>query len=438
MLSALGKKLVNIHSQNETMLINSTEFQFQILDQFAGINNKVKSYQEVYKEYQARLKERIDLQLKEMENRKERDYLEFLVKELEEANLDNINISDLQQKGDLIENSEKILENLQYANSVLENEEIGPKIALKALLEAFSNLTEYDKKYAEVHSRLMSIKIELDDIDNEIGGMIGDLSIDEEEAQIVKEKLESVNSLTFKHNVNDLHGLIQLKSDLELKLSGINDNSERLEELIEITEKLKEEIAKKSKEISVERRKAIPVFEKAVAAKLAEMAMENAELEIAISPVIEPNRFGADNITYLFTANKGAPKNELKKVASGGELSRLMLSFLEISSEVDHLPTMIFDEIDTGVSGEVASKMAAVLKSMGKKLQIISITHLPQVAAAGSEHIYVSKSTNKDKTTTLVEKLNNEERVLAIARMLSGEEISEVAKENAQSLLANN
>lgn len=434
-LKDLGEKLVKIHSQHQTLLINTSSFQFDLIDSFSGIDKAVNDYKKRYQLYRDKVNRKIELQVQEMQNRKEKDYLEFLISELNDAGLKTVDEVELRQRQQEIENIEKIKESLSYAQSIFENDDAGPKIAIKELLETFQNLKGLSSKYADVYERFLSLKIELDDLDNEVQQLNDATDFDEEEAAIIQEKFELINSLLYKHNVSDIPALIELKNSLDEKLNNINDTSDLLEQLEREIDKEKTELEEIADQLHQDRESSIAKLTEEVKTILNDLSMSDAELFIDLQKEDKLGINGWNSIDFKFNANKGGIPTSVKKVASGGELSRLMLAVLKIISQRKQLPTMIFDEIDTGVSGEVASKMGKVMKIMGDKIQIITITHLPQVAALGEHHLFVSKSSDTDKTTTEVKALNFDERVDALAQMISGTTITEAAKENAVNLL---
>ncbi len=435
-LKALGAALISIHAQHQTLAIFETDYQLDVLDHFAGINEEVTAYKKAYTAHRKLVNELIELQVKDKESRKEKDYLNFLLDELEAANLKKLNVDDLKSKALRIENAEKIEQSVQFAQSVFENEEFGPMVGIKTLLETFEELKKYDPKFADISARLLSLKIELADLDNEIGSLQNDETFTNEESEVIREKLEQYNALSFKHNLQDVQQLIELQDSIQLDLDAISSLENEIEKTTATIAQQKATLAKQAETIHKKRATAIPAFEKRTNGLLTNLAMPDAELKIELT---ENDAFGAtgkNDIQFLFKTNLGGDFSPVKKVASGGELSRLMLCILRILSETKKLPTLIFDEIDTGVSGEVASKMASEFVQMGQKIQVIAITHLAQVAGKGSAHLHVSKQKGNNKTTTNVQQLKADSRIDVLARMISGEEITAAARENAAQLLA--
>ncbi|WP_070137862.1 DNA repair protein RecN [Crocinitomix algicola] len=436
-LKALGEHLMSIHTQHQTLSILSSDFQMDLVDHFAGHIDLVKNYTKNYNHYRQNVNELIELQVKEKENRKEKDYTTFLLDELEAAELDKLDFEELKSKANKIEYAEKIQTSIKFAQSIFENESIAPSIALKTLIETFDDLKKYDPQFADISARLWSLKIELDDIESEVSNADDIDLFSEEDIVMIREKLESVNSLLFKHNLNEIDELKNLQTSLQKDLEAISSLEERIVALENNINTQKRELHELALKIRKQRLNAIPKLEKEVKNRLSNLAMPNARLKINLVEKEKLTKQGYDQIDFLFNTNVGGEFIPLKKAASGGELSRLMLTVLSILSEKKKLPTLIFDEIDTGVSGEVATKIANEFQSMGKQMQVIAITHLPQVAAKGKQHLHVTKTIKGNKTSTSVVILEPEERIEIVAGMISGEEITAAAKENAENLLTN-
>jgi DNA repair protein RecN (Recombination protein N) len=436
-LKSLGEKLISIHTQHQTLQILNSNFQLDVLDHFAGIEKIVTNYSKTYASYRNKVNSLIELQVKDREARKEKDYLAFLLTELEAANLAKLNLEELKQKSAKIENAEKIQTAIQFAQSIFENDSFSPSIGIKTLIETFDELKQFDPSFADISARLWSLKIELDDIEGEVSNSGDDELYTEEEAVLIKEQLEQFNNLSFKHNLTEVDQLIALQESISADLDAISSLENNITTLESEISKLKKDLNQEANSIQSKRKAATAKLEKEIKTRLNELAMPNAELKIDLTEKEKLSTTGFDQIDFLFKTNLGGSFSSIKKVASGGELSRLMLVVLSILSEKKNLPTLIFDEIDTGVSGEVASKMALAFDKMGTKIQVIAITHLPQVAAKGKTHLHVSKQTSADKTNTHVQSITADERIDVLAGMISGEEITQAAKENAANLLSN-
>lgn len=434
-LKELGQQLIAIHSQHQTLELFNATFQIEVLDAFAGIDQEVLDYRNLFQIYRKKVNEHIELKVKDMENRKEKDYLSFLIDELRAADLDHTDLNELKHQFDKIENAENIIEQLSLARSVFNNDEIGPQIGLKTVLESFETLKGFDDKYADLHARLLSLKIELDDVANEIDNLDTDFEISDTEAIQIKEKLDLLNTLTFKHNLTEVSELIALKNDLENQLHEIDSLEDKMHQLEQEIAELEKDLKARAVKISSARAQHAPGLCDKIHQSLTQLGMESAELKVEIQELERLGTHGIDGIEFQFKTNIGGSFLPIKKVASGGELSRLMLSILSILSEHKNLPTLIFDEIDTGISGEVAAKIASEFVKMGQRIQLIAITHLAQVAAKGKSHLHVTKSAENDKTVTFVHALSGEERVNELAKMISGEQITDAARENALHLL---
>ena len=434
-LKELGEKLISIHSQHQSLDVFSSSFQMELIDHFSGIEKEVNEYRSKFRLYRKKVDQRIELILKDKESRKEKDYLEFLLKELEEAQLEDSNLEELQLRSAKIENAEKINESIRFIDSVFSNENYGPYNGIHSILESLDDLKKMDSGYVDLAARMLSIKIELNDIESEIAQKAGEFDFSEEDAQIVRDKIEKFNSLLYKHNLTDLEQLIELKSKISGQLSDIQLVEDELSTIDDEIKQLEQDLHQRATTIGKARRKRLSELEKLVSEKLSHLAMPDAELKIELQPKEQLGSNGLDEIEFLFKTNLGGQFSPLKKVASGGELSRLMLTILSIMSANKNLPTLIFDEIDTGVSGEVAAKIASEFQRMGEQIQLIAITHLAQVAGKGANHLHVSKSSSSDKTTTSVNNLKGEERITELAKMISGETITDAARENAINLL---
>ncbi|WP_027419959.1 DNA repair protein RecN [Crocinitomix catalasitica] len=434
-LKNIGNSLISIHTQHESLSLFTTEFQTEVLDYFAGIQEKVADYKKLYKSYTHDINSLAELSVKEMENRKEKDYLEFLSTELVDAQLNKIDFEELKAKSVKIENATQLKDAMSNAVSILDNDELGPIVGLKQLIDIFDKIKIIDPIYAGLHGRLLSVKIELDDIENELSALNDDDLFTAEEILLINEKMELINTLLYKHNVHTIAELIELENEISEKILNINSIEDSLSDLKERIDKNKKTLTEKALAISKSRKTFAPKLEKAIHSKLGHLAMAEAAIKVDISNTDNLSIYGFDQVTFLVRTNLGGQFSPLKKVASGGELSRLMLSVLSILAEVKNLPTLIFDEIDSGVSGEVAAKIANEFLAMSKHLQVISITHLAQVAGKAENHLHVAKSNSSGKTTSAVRSLDTEQRINVLAQIISGEEITEAARDNAKQLL---
>jgi DNA repair protein RecN (Recombination protein N) len=434
-LKTFGEKLMKIHTQHQTLDLFSKQFQMELLDSFSNTEKDVIDYTKLFSIYKSDKQKLINLKLTDTENRKEKDYIEFLLTELEEANLDVVNISELENEHNKIQNWSSIKEALDSATSIFQNSENSPIASIDSLLTTLHPLQQIDSFYNELILRLNSAKIELQDIEADIESKNDLDDLDEEKAVLVKEKIESINALSYKHNVNSIDELIELRNKLAIQITGFGSVEAEIEELENSILKNYNILKEQASEIHTKRETNILPLQESITKILHQLAMPNAEIKIDLALIDDLNANGLNTIDFLFKTNLGGGFLQIKKSASGGELSRLMLAILVILAKTKSLPTLIFDEIDTGVSGEVAAKMAAVFEKLGKKSQLISITHLPQIAGKGKIHYHVFKSDSDDKTRTKVVQLSETERIKELAKMMSGEKITDSAIENAKQLL---
>ena len=434
-LKSLGDKLVKIHTQHQTLDLFDKTFQMEVLDGVAGLYDEVKQYKKDYKTYLNLKLQLSQLQISETKNRKEKDYLTFLIDELNQANLDGINVKELQSEYNTIQNWSVVKESLQNAKGVFQDESTSPIHSIDILLTILYPLKDIDSKYSELILRLNSAKIELQDIESEIENLSDVDDLDEEKAIEIKEKIEAINALSYKHNVNSIEELIELKHQFEKQISEFSSVEHQINDIQLKLSNLKTSLHQQAEFLNKKRIESISSLQKEVNGWLEDMSMPNAELKIELLTEKQLNYLGLNTIDFLFKTNKGGDYLSIKKTASGGELSRLMLSILVVIAKTKALPTLIFDEIDTGVSGEVASKMANVFKQLSQTSQLIVITHLPQVAGKATHHYHVSKFDVNDKTNTKVIQLKEAERINELAKMLSGEQLTDTAIENAKQLI---
>lgn len=434
-LKSFGEKLMKIHTQHQTLDLFSKQFQMELLDSFSNTEKNVIDYTKLFTVYKSDKQKLVDLKLTDTENRKEKDYIEFLLTELEDANLDTVNISELENEHNKIQNWSAIKESLDNAISIFQSSENSPIASIDSLLTTLHPLQQIDPFYNELVLRLNSTKIELQDIEADVESKNDLDDLDEEKAVLVKEKIESINGLSYKHNVNSIDELIELRDKLAVQISSFGSVEDEITQLEDAIADNYKTLVALANDIHAKREAHISALQESITKILHQLAMPNAEIKVDLKLVDDLNTTGLNSIDFLFKTNLGGDFLQIKKSASGGELSRLMLAILVILAKTKALPTLIFDEIDTGVSGEVAAKMATVFEKLGKKSQLISITHLPQIAGKGKIHYHVFKSDNEDKTRTKVVKLSDKERVVELAKMMSGEKITDSAIENAKQLL---
>lgn len=436
-LKQVGEQLIDIHSQHATLEISNQQIQLLVVDLMANHQELLENYKSSYKTYKKKVKQ-LDTLIEQSEKEKaELDYLQFQFDELEQAKLSADEQENLEQELQRLNHAEEIKSNLLNASTLLQNQEIN---ALNLIKEASNQLQQAERYQQDINTlgdRLKSCLIELKDIASEIEDIEQTISFDENKATLVNERLDLIYSLQKKHRVNSNLELLNYQEELSLKLNKILFADEDIERLQKEIQEEKLLLIEQAKTISLNRKNAIPAIEEYIIKILTEIGMANAYIKLE-QLVKEENNFdqdGLDQIKFLFSANKGHQLQELSKVASGGELSRLMLSIKSLIAKKTALPTIIFDEIDTGVSGEVAHKVGNIMEKLAEDMQVITITHLPQMASKGKSHYYVYKEIKDNFTYSQIKKLNNEERILEIAKMLSGEHPKESAIQNAKELL---
>ncbi len=435
-LNELRTKLIDVHSQHQTLQLSDNSFQFSILDALAKNKEKIASYKRGYAKLNQLKKELKELEAVQKEANQQYEYNLHLFNELEEANLKVDEQEELEEKLEQLNNIEDIKLNLSEALEISINEEIGVQSLLNTLENRLIKIASFSKKYQELSERVTSVKIEIDDVISELENANENVDFNPNETEELNDRLQLIYNLQKKHAVASNKELIIVLEDLSEKVSQV----ENAEETINNKQKEIDDVAVKLDKlaglITKSRVASIPKLTKELQFLLSELGMENARFSIKINPTKNYFSNGKDELEFLFSANKGGSFGELKKVASGGELSRIMLSVKKVLSENTQLPTIIFDEIDTGVSGEVSNKIAAIMQQMGKHMQVIAITHLPQIASQGKSHYKVFKKEVKGVTTTNLKQLTTEERIKEIAEMLSGKDISDSALTHAKELLS--
>ena len=434
-LQVLGERLLDIHSQHQTLQLTNDDFQFQVIDALAANGNYLQSYSEhlnAFKSLQSELKL---LHTQKAEAIKEHDYNSFLLKELEEAKLVVGELFSLEEEYETLNNIEDIKARLSDSNEIISNDEVGIIHNLTELKQQFSKLSNYGSHYKDVFERINSSLIEIDDIFSEIENLQENLEADPKRLEVVNAKLQVLHNLMLKHSAADENELIQIRESLSQKIS----ETENLDVTILQKEKdilaIQKQLETDSKSIHANRSKVIPQLTQQLEAILATLGMPNSKFNIELHEGKTFFSNGTDELEFLFSANKGGNFNELKKSASGGELSRIMLAIKSILSKYIQLPTIMFDEIDTGVSGEISNKMGSIMQQMSKSMQVFTITHLPQIAAKGDTHFKVFKEDINEITQTQLKKLNSDERIVEIAQMLGGAKLSDSAIAHAKELL---
>ncbi|MES2131888.1 MAG: DNA repair protein RecN [Bacteroidota bacterium] len=434
-LKELGDSLIDIHSQHETLLLKETNFQFELVDAFAQTTALFADYKKQYSALQKLKKQLEDLVNQELQAKKDLDYYQFQFNELEETDIKEGVLKTLEEESETLENAEFIKSNLSKSSGAISGGDENIVSALAVIKQQLQSVAKFSTKFNDFFERINSVVIELKELTSDIEQAEEDVVYDANRLEEVNTGLDKLNRLLKKHGVLTEEELLKIKADIELKLqqfSSLEVNIDKTKKEITAQEKQCKALAT---DLSKKRQKATEGIEQNIKTMLASLSMANAQFKIELRPQENLSSTGLDNVSFLFTANKGAEFKELHKTVSGGELSRLTLCLKALLAEHTALPTIIFDEIDTGVSGDVADKIGNILKTMGKRMQVITITHLPQMASKGATHLFVYKSDTSDKTTSNIKLLTKEERVSEIAKMLSTGTPTETALKNAKELL---
>ncbi|MBS1634889.1 MAG: DNA repair protein RecN [Bacteroidetes bacterium] len=434
-MKSLGENLLDIHSQHQTLLLRETSFQFGLVDAFASTNALFSEYKTTFRQYNKARKELDDLVMQEQQARKELDYLQFQFSELSEAGIREGDLKQLEEESETLENAEFIKSGLSKSAAVIHGGDENVLSALALARQQLQQLSKFSKHFTELHERLNSAYIELKELATDMDSAEEDVVYDPARLEEVNTRLDGLNRLLKKHGVASEQELLQVKEDLEQKLDGFSSLEKDIEKLQKNITALDKQCKSLATDLSAKRRKAVPAIEESIREMLLNLAMPNAQFKIELQQADTFGPNGLDSIRFLFTANKGAEFKELHKVASGGELSRLMLCLKAQLAKRTALPTIIFDEIDSGVSGDVADKIGTILTGMGQTMQVITITHLPQIAGKGSNHLFVYKADSKEKTISNIRALTKQERIEEIAKMLSTGKPTEAALKNAKELL---
>ena len=434
-LSQLGDQLIDVHSQHQTLRLADNDFQLKVIDALADNGQVISAYSSKLLLYQSTLKELQKLVDFQKSATKEHEYNSFLLQELISAPLKEGILEELEEQYEQLNNVEIILEQLSHGQQLLNDEQIGLVNLLTELKQVSNKLASFGHQYSDINERIKSVFIELDDISTELNILNDKVEADPQLLEQVNAKLQLLYDLLKKHKVQTIPELMEIRNALDEKVSAtenvVADIDRKKKELHQLEIALNTEASN----ISKRRKLVIPKLKEQLEETLIDLGMASATFKIDISPSKEFKPTGKDDLSFLFSANKGSAYGDLKKVASGGELSRIMLTIKAILARYEQLPTMMFDEIDTGVSGEISNKMGDIMKDMSNTMQIFSITHLPQVAAKGVHHFKVYKEEELMGTNTKMKRLSSEERVVELAEMLGGKTLSDSALAHARQLL---
>lgn len=435
MLKELGDQLMDVHSQHQNLLLNKQDFQLEVVDIIAEDSAQLVQYQKTYAEYVKAEKELVEMMSAIERNRENHDFLQFQYDELDNAKLSEGEQEELEHRSETMEHSEDIKSALYTTDNALSAEQVGVIGSLRTSLSALSGIESVYPDVNELIQRLDSCYIELKDISQEISGMLESVDFDPAELDQVNSRLDRIYDLEKKYHVDTVEALIEKRDELQKQLNAIENGDECLDELKARKLKLESQAHKEAEVLTNLRIKAAKTIEAEMQKRLVPLGMPHVRFSIQLTAK-ELGNNGANKVSFLFSANTSTPLQPVSQVASGGEIARVMLSLKAMISGTVKLPTIIFDEIDTGVSGKTAEMMAQIMKEMGGNgRQVISITHLPQIAALGSVHYKVEKNETSCGTTSKMRQLNNDERVTEIAQMLSGSDISDAAIQNAKDLL---
>ena len=435
MLKELGERLVDVHSQHQNLLLNKQDFQLSVLDIIANDTKELANYKETYNAFHQAANELEALKEEIERNRQNVDFLQFQYQELEGAHLTVGEQEELEQKSDTMTHSEDIKSALYTADNALQTEDTGIVTSLRSAMNALKGISNVFPEAEELATRMDSSYIELKDIAQEVSSLLESIDFDPAELDIVNERLDRLYDLQKKYHAEDTEALIALRDSLKQQLDNIDNSDETLQERQQQVDHMKAQCQQQADHLTQLRTKAAKKIEAEMQKRLVPLGMPNIRFQISISKE-NLNANGQDKVAYLFSANTSTPLQPVSQVASGGEIARVMLALKAMISGAVKLPTIIFDEIDTGVSGKIAEKMAEIMHEMGShERQVISITHLPQIAAMGSAHYKVEKEETPQGTTSRMEQLTPDERITEIAQMLSGSKITEAAIQNAKQLL---
>ncbi len=435
-MKELGEQLIDVHSQHQNLLLNKEGFQLNVLDILSHNDEQLSAYQSLYREWKQAQQDLAELIARAEQNKADEDYIRFQLEQLEEANLSAGEQEELEQETDTLSHAEEIKAGLFRVGQLLTSDEGGLLAGLKESLNTMLGLQKVYSPATELAERLESTYIELKDVSQEISSQEEDVEFNPERLEEVNDRLNLIYTLQQKHRVTTVEELLALTEEYAAKLAAITSYDERIGELTTLCDTSYNKVKKQAAVLTKARVGAAREVEKQMASRLVPLGMPNVRFQVEMGMRKEPGVHGEDTVNFLFSANKNGALQSISSVASGGEIARVMLSIKAMIAGAVKLPTIVFDEIDTGVSGEIADRMADIMQEMGEQdRQVISITHLPQIAARGCAHYKVYKQDNETETNSHIRRLADEERVEEIAHMLSGATLTEAALNNAKALL---
>lgn len=433
----LGMALVDLHSQHTTIQINEPDFQLRIIDGFADLKEELADYREIYAEGTRAARDLKEAEQALVKSRGERDFLNFQLGELHGANLDEYDEAEIEDEYNKLAHAEEIARKLHAAIAMLDTDDKAAAVGLDGGVDAVTDLADWSKTYSEWKQRLQSAAIEIREVVREMESHVEDVQVDPKRLADLDEKRAAIFNLERKHNVVGAEELRRLRDELQGRVAGTEELEAKVESLGAQLGKIEREIEEKAARLTKKRKSVLKDFAAAITETLTRLNMESARFDVEISALDKPGPRGADVVEMLFSSNKGHQPQPLKRVASGGELSRLMLAIKKAASGTS-AATIVLDEIDTGVSGEVANAMGLLMREMGENRQVLSITHLPQIAAKGRTHFKVFKTEENGVAQTRIDRLDADQRILEIAQMLSGARTTPTAMNNARELLREN
>ena len=434
-MQTLGERLIDVHSQNDTQTLTTEVYQMEVIDALAGNDDLLKQYTASLDLFKSVASELDQLKSEKEQAAKELDYHSFLYAELTQAKLKSLNQQELEETFEKLNNTEEIQESFAQISRLLAEENTGILASSTESRTLLGRVQRFSSEYAALWNRLNSVIIELEDISEEIQGAVENLDANPKLLMEVNEKLQNLYNLQQKHTVATVDELIVIEEDLASKIESSSNIGERIELLTYDLEKKKKATLEIAHELTKNREKAVPILKNKLEVFLKDLGLPNAQFQFNLTELEGFRKTGNTALELLFTANKGMALGPLQKVASGGEMSRIMLAVKAVLTRYKKLPTLIFDEIDTGVSGEIAHKMAEIMSGMSSNMQVLSITHLPQIAAKGDYHKRVFKAEENLVTTTQIKDLTEEERIIEIAQMIGGSSVSDSAIAHAKQLL---
>lgn len=434
-LKELGGQLIDIHSQHQNLLLSDTRFQMQVVDALAGNKELLSRYQQAFHQYKQSEKALAELREAVRKSKEEEDYLRFQIESLTEAALEGGEQEELENELETLTHAEDIKSALFKIHFLLSDDDKGIVQGLKEGLNTSQQLAKVYARSEEISERLQTAYIDLKDLASEMDKLANDVEFNPERLAFIESRLDLIYTLQKKYHVNAVSELLALYEEFKQKIENIESSDQQVEALEKEVHEKSEKVFALAKQLTDSRTSITDSFEKDLTDRVAYLGMPNIRFRSEIITEKHPNIYGLDSVLFQFSANKNVPLQPVAEIASGGEISRLMLCLKSMIAGATALPTIIFDEIDTGVSGEIADKMGEVMREFGKNMQVLAITHLPQIAAKGKAHYKVYKSDDEHTTTTNLVRLSDEERLTEIARMLSGSTVTEAAIQNAKVML---